>query len=307
MYQIKKLVMASFCLVATTAFANDTSNESPPAIVTTGSETTIASTQPIDSSFVSKSTTGISQVTKGRSLKDSLALNYWGAYYGPSLGGVSDYTPAYDGSDGDVQYLDGVITAGYRPTKATMIGIGIPQIYTPFLENKGITTNNLFVRVSDSEVIHRGRFKVGLGSRIYLPTNKESRQSGFVTGLRFEQNSTYDFRKVPLTLGIFTYERPYLYNSKGLSGTPLTLYAAPYANYQFNQKLAATLWIDLIQLKQSRGQTLGEMQNAPVDFQPGVNWDVNDNLSLNPYLNLYPGNLTAAASSLGLIVSAKVL
>lgn len=303
MFQPKKLVVAGLCLVSTAVFA-----ETPPSSsVQPTSEMTVAAAQPIDASFGATSISEIPSKEAGRSLREKLALNYWGAYYGPSVGGPNDFTPNYDGSSGDVQYLDGVITAGYRPTKKTLVGVGIPQIYTPFRESKGITTNNLFVKLSDSEVINRGRFKVGLGSRFYVPTNSDSRKSGFFSGIRFEQNTTYDFRKIPLTVGLFTYERPYFYNSKATSGTPLTLYGAPYANYQFSQRLAATLWVDLIQLKQSKGQSIGDMPNAPVDIQPGVNWDVNDNLSLNPYLNLYPGNLTADASSLGLIVSAKVL
>ena len=307
MYQTKKLVAACFCLVATSVLA-DTKTVKKPSIEPIGPETTVAVAEPIDTPFTAKSVvTHAETKVKEPSLKERLSLNYWGAYYGPSLGGASDYTPAYDGSPGDVQYLDGVITAGYRPTKTTLIGIGIPQIYTPFRENKGIDTGNLFARLSDSDFIHRGRFKVGLGGRIYAPTNSDSRKAGFVTGVRFEQNMTYDVRGAPLTLGLFAYERPYFYNGSATKGNPLTLYAAPYANYQLSQRVAATLWIDLIQLKQAKGQSLADMNNAPVDIQPGINWDVNDNLSLNPYLNLYPGNLTVDSSSVGLIVSAKVL
>ncbi|MBS1962310.1 MAG: hypothetical protein JST04_08850 [Bdellovibrionales bacterium] len=304
MSQSKRLAVAGFCLLSTAAIA-----ETPPsALIQPESGVIVASAQPIDGSLTSKSTAQISSSSEwGRDLKDRLALNYWGAYYGPSVGGPNDYTPSYDGSSGDVQYLDGVITAGYRPSKKTLVGVGVPQIYTPFRENKGITTSNLFIRLSDSEIISRGRFKVGMGSRFYLPTNSDARDAGFVTGIRFEQNTTYDFRKIPLTLGLFTYERPYFYSSKATSGNPLTLYGAPYATYQLSQRLAATLWIDLIQLKQSKGQSMADMPNAPVDVQPGINWDVNDNLSVNPYLNLYPGNLTANASSVGMIVSAKVL
>lgn len=307
MYQNKNLVAACFCLAATTALAK-AKPPTPPSLSPTGSEATLAAAQPIDASFTSKSVSaGTSTKDAAPSLKDRLALNYWGIYFGPSVGSASDYNPSYDGTAGDVQNLDGVITAGYRPTKQRLIGIGIPQIYTPFREEKGLIISNVFVRLSDSEVIRRGKFKVGLGSRVYLPTKSDSRNAGFVTGVRFEQNVTYDVPGVPLTLGLFTYERPYFYNSKASKGNPLTLYGAPYANYLLTQRLAATLWIDLVQLKQAKGQSVSDMRNFPVGVQPGISWDVNDKLSLNPYLNMYPGNLTADSSSLGLIVSAKVL
>jgi hypothetical protein len=292
------------CLVLPSAFA-----ESSPESTSAPTTTVIASVQSNDTGTSAVSEASVSSgVSKDfRSLKERLSLSYFGAYFGPGLGQQNDYTPGADGTNGDVQNLDGVITAGYKVSKRIFIGVGIPLIYTPFREEKGVTMPNLFLRLADSEFIKKGPFKMALSSRFYLPTNSDSRENGFVTGIRLEQNLTYEIKKAAVTLGLYTYERTYYYNSKATGGTPFTLYAAPYLNYQFANRVAATLWIDLVQMKQVKGKPISEMENASVDFQPGLNWDVNDQLSLNPYLNLYPGNLSADSSSLGLIVSAKVL
>lgn len=311
MNQKKNLMMVTFCLLNLNAMAES----SPPPSASGGAQgllpgSVVAAAQPDVSGTAFSGNQSVSTVESKsgfKSLKERFALSYYGVYSGPSLGTQTDFTPTYDGVDGDVQNLDGVITAGYRLNKKWMVGVGVPLVYTPYLEDKGMTLNNLFLRVSDSELIKAGNFKMSLGSRFYLPTNEDSRKNGFVTGVRIEQNSMYDFSGAPITVGLFTYERQNFFNSLAESGTVLTLYAAPYLNYQFAKKVAGTLWVDLIQLKQKKGTSLSDMDNDPVAVQPGVNWDVNDNVSLNPYINVYPGNLTADSSSLGLILSAKVL
>jgi len=267
----------------------------------------IAAAQPTDSGLSAVSQAGIpTGVPARKTFKDKLGISYYGVYSGPSLGFQNDYNPTYDGKEGDVQNLDSLITASYKITSKFQAGVAFPVLYIPYGDSETIL-NNVFVRVSRSELIKSARFKMSLASRFYLPTNQDSRDAGFKTGIRVEQNSTYDLKRLPITLGLYTYERQYYYDSKAPSRSILTLYAAPYVNYQFTSKVGATLWVDLIQLKQPQGKSVSKMENAPVGVQPGVNWDVNDKVSLNPYINLYPGYLSADSSSLGLIISAKVL
>lgn len=305
MNQTSKLAFVLSCLISGQSFA-----ETPPTNsgLTAVPEAVVASVQPSENGLSAVSESGMPTGVgpEFKSPKDRLALSYYGVYYGPSLGQRNDYTPSYDGSSGDVQNLDGIITAGYRVSKKFLAGVAVPLVYVPY-RDKGVTMNNLFLKLANSEFWKNGRSKMGLSSRFYLPTNGDSRKSGFVTGARIEQNFTYDLKKAPVTLGLYTYEKALFYNATATSGTPLTLYAAPYLNYQFSKRVAATLWVDLVQLTQAKGKSFSEMQNAPVDIEPGINWDVTDNLSLNPYLNLFPGNMTADSSSLGLIVSAKVM
>lgn len=299
MKQIQKFCLVLPCLLTTLALA-----ETSP-----GSSTTqvIASAQPTESGLSAVSQVSVpSSTSEFKSLKERLALSYYGVYSGPSLGRQNDFTPNVDGTDGDLQNVDGAISAGYRITKKVQAGVALPIYYVPNRDNDA-TLNNIYLRLSNSEMLKSGQFKMGLSSRFYLPTNPESRETGFVTGVRVEQNMTYDLKKTPLTFGLYTYERMNFFNSIAKSGSILSLYAAPYLNYQFSQKVAATLWIDLIQLKQVQGRSISQWENPSVGVQPGINWDVNDSVSLNPYVNVYPGNLTADSSSLGLIISAKFL
>lgn len=304
MKQIQKFCLALPCLLTTFAFA-----ETPTAVVAAAAPggVVVAAAQPTESGLSAVSQVNVpSSTSTFKSLKERIALSYYGVYSGPSLGYQNDFNPTYDGTEGDVQNLDGAISAGYRITKKIQAGVALPIFYVPYRDNDA-TLNNIYLRLSNSEMLKSGQFKMGLSSRFYLPTNRESRETGFVTGLRVEQNMTYDLKKSPLTLGLYTYERMDFYNSIAKSGSIFRIYAAPYLNYQFAEKIAATLWVDLIQLKQAQGKSISAWENPPVAVQPGINWDVNDNVSLNPYINVYPGNLTADSSSLGLIISAKVL
>jgi hypothetical protein len=48
------------------------------------------------------------------------------------------------------------------------------------------------------------------------------------------------------------------------------------------------------------------MNNPEMDIEPGVNWDVTPFLSLNPFLNIYPGKMTMSATSLQMVLAGKI-
>jgi hypothetical protein len=48
------------------------------------------------------------------------------------------------------------------------------------------------------------------------------------------------------------------------------------------------------------------MNNDLMDLEPGINWDVNRYLSVNPILNIYPSNLTLASTSIQAVLIGKV-
>lgn len=264
-----------------------------------------APTSEIVPAQASTSTTEVETRVPG--LKDKLVLNYWGAYNGPALQGASAYTPSSQSGRGDAQNLDGYVTLGYKPADTLMTGVAIPFLYEPTAAGRGIVMKDLFLRVARSKVIDRQRLHLDLSGRLYLPTTAESRAIGYLAGIRAEQNLTYDLPNSALKLGSYSYVKVNQYQGQGSGGTPLTFYVAPYANYKLSPSVTATLWTDVVQLKQARGNRFLDMKNDPIDVQPGVNWDVSENVSVNPYINLFPENLSLKTASLAMIVTAKAL
>lgn len=238
-------------------------------------------------------------------LAKKLILNYWGFMSGPSLGEVKGgYTPDSDGQTGDPVNFDGVITAGYKPTKLTSFSIGLPFLYRPGAE-QGTTKKDAYLKFSKSNALSSGTFAMSLASRLYLPTTEASRDAGRRAGLRVEQNFTYDLPN-GLQVAAFTYLMGNSFAPDHGDGTAYAIYAAPYLTYTIRDKLAATAWCDLVQLASST-QDSKHFVNAPVALQTGLSWDPNDRINLNPFVNVYPEKLSLNSSSVGLVLSLRAL
>lgn len=247
------------------------------------------------------------KTTLTSSLKERIALNYWGVFAGPSLSrSISPrFNPSISGEPGDPIGVDGYITAGYRPAKNLMVGLGVPFLYQPVDPSEKLIMKDLFVRFSRKKLISYGKLNMSLGARVFLPTTQVARDRAFTGGLRVEQDTTYDITD-RLQLATYTFFRGNVYGEQANgAGNPLTIYAAPYLTYKMSNSLSLTLWCDLIQYKSTRNKE--PMKNDPVDIQPGISWDVTENISLNPYVNFYPGNLSWESSSVGMILSATAL
>ena len=66
--------------------------------------------------------------------------------------------------------------------------------------------------------------------------------------------------------------------------------------------ISDTLYVAIDEKPKSVGQPL---HNYYVDIEPGINWDITPNISVNPYLNIYPNSLTMNATSINMILTAK--
>jgi hypothetical protein len=252
------------------------------------------------------STTSVS--TTAPRLIDKLILSYWAAYYGPSITSPSAKTNDSDnnGHLTDVQNLDSTLTMGYKVTDKLNLTANYRFIVHPMLTDdvSGVkdhyTTKDPWMSLVAPKLINRGPFNLWADIRAYVPVQTSGSMN---TALRSTQIATIDIPKTRLSLGTYSYVRA---NSiKEASTLPnMSFDFSPFASYQMTPALAATLWTDIVQIDYTVNQPV---INKPVDLSLGVGWDVTSKINLNPQITFFPGYATLEETTLGLIISAKVL
>jgi len=262
----------------------------------------------------------VSTVAAEPSLYDKLseraALSYFGVYRGGALSDLgSAVNPTATGSPDltSPQGVESLITTGYKINKNLMLGAITHFTYYPFLNPIGSDTRfqmlDPILMLSQSDIINRNGFKLSARLHVFLPLSKDDilLQQHLATAISPTLIINYDVPHSSLSLGIYGYVRGYIPNGDAnADANSYKLYAAPNASYQISRTLAATLWVDLVQAVRTQNTGfISGMQNGPVDIEPGINWDITKNISINPVINIYPGNPTLAATSLQAFIVAK--
>lgn len=251
------------------------------------------------------STTSVEAVQP--SLTDKIELNLWSNTHGPSIGTPNSLIPvatgvAPKGSDStsyqDIVYAENVITTGWKftPEKSAEFNT---DIFTYFGQGKNPELVNSYASIRDRKLFKTAGINHDVMLRMYVPTavHQAYQVPGLITAPALVDNATYDVGN--WTLGLWQRYRWYFTTSA--SSIQWTIDWAPNANWQFSKKVAATLWIDAIQLSQKKGSGV---INQYMDIEPGINWDITPKIAVNPYLNLYPQSLTANATSINVLLTA---
>lgn len=243
-------------------------------------------------------------------------LSLYSVYSGSPVNNItSSYQPSSDGKL-DVtspQVFDTTITAGYRLSKYSFTGVVNHFKYypvgNPVGSGQSIQLMDPILYVSRSKLIDYNGFVVDgrLTAQLPLSSNDSLQANRLASAISSVLNAHYDLPGSKLTLGLFGYLRGYIPTAQSPADAPTyKIYVAPYANYQMTKKVAATLWIDLLSATRRAGSGFFSGLNAgEVDIEPGLNFDITDNISINPVLNLYPGHLTLASTSIMAFLTAK--
>jgi hypothetical protein len=260
-----------------------------------------------------------------QTLHDKVEFAYFGVYRGGAVGDPGNsYQPDINGNagpDAGAQSLENYVTLGYKPAKDWMVGIVSHFFYngaaapdqngTGEQLNAGFQVMNPQFVISKAKLIDRGELKVKgyLYAEIPVTHYDYIGQTGhdMATSIAPTANITYDFRDSRFSVGTYTYIRGYVPGSS--SPDDLRTYrfvAAPYGNYQITPTVAATMWVDLIDIRRHGGSPFFSaygMVSEEGDIEPGINWDVvPGKLSVNPILNIYTGNPTLASTSFQAVI-----
>jgi hypothetical protein len=246
------------------------------------------------------------------SLADHIALSYWCNWHGPSVGQPNSYVPNWNsdtpsvsnnngGTTNGTLFGENVITAGYKFTPDRSVTFNL-DVLSPFARGDAPVLANSYVSLRDKKFIKSGPWTQDVALRMYVPTASSYQKNGMIVAPALVDQISYDTGD--WTFAAWNRARVYTYSNAPDGALQWTVDIAPNANWQFSKTVAATMWIDMIQLYQKKG---GDVTNMFADVEPGINWDVTPNISLNPYLNIYPNSMTATATSINLLITAKAL
>jgi hypothetical protein len=131
--------------------------------------------------------------------------------------------------------------------------------------------------------------------------------NGLATAITAVFNARHEALMSNLTVGVYSYVRAYIPTSDTHANAPSnTVVAAPYGNFQVNDRLAVTLWVDLLSVTRNYGTGFfSGLKTGVVDIEPGISWDITKNITINPFLNIYPSNPTLASTSIQASIIAK--
>jgi hypothetical protein len=262
----------------------------------------------------------VTTVTAEKSLLEKLSeygtLDYFGTYRGSSLSRMdSTLQPGVNGALDPTSpaMLDNSITAGYKINKDWIVG-GVGHFYLfPWSDPNGggqklqLLDPTLFV--SRPELINDRGFKLDTRLTFFLPMSKYDTlvSNGLATAITAVFNARHEALMSNLTVGVYSYVRAYIPTSDTHANAPSnTVVAAPYGSFQVNDRLAVTLLVDLLSVTRNYGTGFfSGLKTGVVDIEPGISWDITKNITINPFLNIYPSNPTLASTSIQASIIAK--
>jgi hypothetical protein len=237
------------------------------------------------------------------SVMSKITASYVGLYHGPGIKDpISSMQPDENGELSG-QMLESSIIGGYKLTNTITAGA-----YVNFTSEvgKGTYLNDPALNIANSKMIDMGNFSMASHFRAYLPVTQASRDANQITQLRNLNILNYDVPKTKLSLGLITSERLYIYSSNTDGQRVARLYAGPMVNYQLTPTIAVGV-LGEVESTYKRGADFFSVADGAFDVEPNISWDVTPKINVNPYLNLYPTKFSADSSSVGILLSAKIL
>lgn len=241
-------------------------------------------------------------------LIDKIIASYWGYYSGPAVTNPTRMTLTNDTGDlDDTQGLDSTFTLGYRLSKDISVSANYRNILTP-MENTpdgdlDLTTKDAWIALRHGKLINGiSGLNLSADLRAFIPIQTAGRM---FTGLRSTQTLTYEIPKSRLTIGTFTIARGnWARGAQARAVDNINLSLSTLANYQLTPNLAITGWSDILTYDIKFGR---DVSNKQIPVSLGVNWDINSNISFNPQLTAFPATARLNNTTIGAILSARLL
>lgn len=235
-------------------------------------------------------------------------IQYHGIFFGPALKNPNAYQPTPTGgrdSNFPVQFKN-FLGMGYQLSDQIAITPTAHWVWRPVMGQKLILMDP-FLRISHSQLIATDHWNLYGDVRFHFGVSPHSRENDDLGGIQtFQALSFVPDDEGEIVMSLYGSARYHFFGKQG-RGLDLELYLAPHLAVQIVPNLAFTLLYEM-QAVHPFGARPGTLDNDGADLQLGLNWEVNSELNLNPYVNLYPGqNMSLRSSSLGMTMSWKIL
>lgn len=215
--------------------------------------------------------------------------NYYGIYYGSSLGSPSSYQATSDGTRDPNRpvLIKNFVTAGFDASPDISFAATGYWIYVP-MGGQQMLTQDPSVRMAFNQIIHTDNFNWYGDIRADFPVTSSSRDADLLAAGETFHFVSYNIPNSRWSTGFYAKVR-YNYFGKRGTGNDFDLYFAPLANYQISPKVMLTMLYETGG-NHYFGQQAFELNNDGTDFEPGIAWEISQGLTFNPYLNLFPGD-----------------
>lgn len=259
-------------------------------------------------SSASASTEGKSELTDkvgASSIVESLYLNYFGVFHGPSLNTFNAYTVDRNGKTSKQgMFMDGELTAAYLLDKNIGVGAVLPFLASPVL-GADLTLGDAGVKFFNRKTLSAPGLNVYTNVIVQAPTSDYSQDRGMQLGLKTTPNVRYSIPSSRFTVGSWTEAKAYLGVTKGKA---FKLWAGPYVNYQLVPNLSLNVEYEM-EWDHNIGDTgLLNFTTYQTDLQPGFVWNITPHILLNPYVQIFTTKTaTAETMALGAVFSATLL
>ena len=268
-------------------------------------ETTTTTSIPTPSSS-GTSTTSL----KSETALDHIGVTYFGIFSGPSVGTPNRFQPDSQGAldPTSPQQLESFLTTGYKWDNGNkLVGAVADFIYTPF-NGQDLMMKDPAFKIGDKKLWTLGGVTDNADLRIFAPTSAAAVKGKEITAFQTLHIVSYDVPHSRLSLGTYFVAKLSLYQDGG-SGKAFQLYLGPNASYQLSKTVQATLLYE-VNAKHMYGSNVGfwDMSRDGTDLEPGINWDITPNFSINPFLNINSGGKVSMDSTwAGFYASGKFL
>ncbi|MDR3607289.1 MAG: hypothetical protein P4M08_07910 [Oligoflexia bacterium] len=256
----------------------------------------VAATQAQDDGGLPGETSKVSEsMSDSEATGSSFWANYYGILYGPSVSDPSSFQSTTGGQRDPNRpvFVKNFLTAGFNISDHVAAAATGWWNYIP-VQGGDMFMQDPSVRLAYNDIVHTNHFNWYGDIRGYIPISKPSRQTDLRGGYQTFHYLSYILPNAPVTFGSYFAARYNQFGAHG-SGDDLQLYLAPALSYQSSPTLALVALYEFSE-NHAYGAKPFAMYNDGTVFEPGVEWNVAQSLTLNPYFYIY----TNAPSNTGL-------
>ncbi len=280
---------------------------------------TIATVALTFNSYAATSTTSQS-VTQGSSVapeakKLPINMSFLTMMFGPQ---VSDPVSSMTSSDS----IGGKSGLGTRNFLSMTYKLSEKLSLTPVLDfnyqltdnDRGASLNDAYIRLKRKEILSSniGIHPVSMDAdiRYYAPTSQGARDNNAIGAVRTSLYPSVQIAKSRFSLSGLFFAKAWMQtqdtNAKGKNLNMVQLYSGPQISYAVSDKISAFILQEANVVYNTAGIPNSRDPNTSlVDLEPGVDIQVNDRVTLSPYLNWYT-NQNISTTSVNLNADIKL-
>ena len=238
---------------------------------------------------------------------DQFSMNYYGVFYGPSIQDPSTFQP---NSSGVIDHtlpllVRNYMSLSYSVSKVIAVSATAPWVWKP-VQNQELQAKDPYFRLADNELFSTDQFNLYGDARFHAPVTTESRNSDLLAGLQTFFIASYQVPGSRLTWASYFSARYNIFGSQG-TGSDTVLYAGPNLAYQLTPSVSLTTLYEMGASHVYKDKIFA-LNNDGTDLEPGIKWDINKSVSVNPYLNFFTGNkVSLTSTSIGMTMSWQLL